>query len=597
MPDNPLLDIQTWLYHLGDASSDNTEDIADGGYDLIVLEWASYANEEAPYTPAQLDTMRGSEDSLIVSYLSIGEAESYRYYWDTDEFQAVKNAFLDEENPEWEENFKVQYWNEHWQSFIFDYLERIIDGGFNGVYLDIIDAFEYWEEEDPNNDIDYKQEMANFVAAIRAHAEAYLGELGDDRTFVIIGQNGESLLENQTYLDAIDGVGKEDLQFYYENGNASDFTVQSDDDVNWSMDLLQLALDAGKQVMVVEYLDDNRQAQHNGTLSDHADKLWELGIPLYISGNRDLDAVFTQPNSVQYVRLMEGSGSDEIFRGTAFGDVIAASGGDDQIWAGPSDYSSDVFVGGGGNDTIGGGEGNDLLVGGGAIDGDNAQLFDFTGNASNDGTDRLFGSIGNDTLVGGSWNDGLVDDNGLFDLGEAVTTGGDANRLWAGAGDDLIIGAAGGDTIGGSSGNDDIFGEGGDDRVFAASGDDSLSGGDGNDTLFSGAGADTVDGGAGNDLIWAGGGIDLFTGDAGADTFAFSANSGQDTITDFDLAEDILRFASESIGFSTVDDVAAAATEDTQNDQAGLLINLSDGNSVFLIGISLTDISSIIFEF
>jgi cysteinyl-tRNA synthetase len=54
-----------------------------------------------------------------------------------------------EENPEWEGNYKVKYWEKEWQDIIFgnedSYLQKILDAGFDGVYLDIIDAFEYFE--------------------------------------------------------------------------------------------------------------------------------------------------------------------------------------------------------------------------------------------------------------------------------------------------------------------------------------------------------------------------------------------------------------------------------------------------------------------
>jgi cysteinyl-tRNA synthetase len=57
--------------------------------------------------------------------------------------------WLDKENPNWKGNFKVRYWHKDWQDIILNkhngYLQKIIQAGFNGVYLDIIDAFEYYE--------------------------------------------------------------------------------------------------------------------------------------------------------------------------------------------------------------------------------------------------------------------------------------------------------------------------------------------------------------------------------------------------------------------------------------------------------------------
>ncbi|NOX86519.1 MAG: hypothetical protein GXO86_11260, partial [Chlorobi bacterium] len=83
-----------------------------------------------------------------VCYMSIGEAEDYRYYWQPD-WKPGNPSWLDKENPDWEGNYKVKYWDKGWQGIIFgndgSYLKKILDAGFDGVYLDIIDAFEYFE--------------------------------------------------------------------------------------------------------------------------------------------------------------------------------------------------------------------------------------------------------------------------------------------------------------------------------------------------------------------------------------------------------------------------------------------------------------------
>ena len=42
------------------------------------------------------------------------------------------------------------YWNEDWQKIIYknndSYLNKILEANFDGVYLDIIDGFEYFEK-------------------------------------------------------------------------------------------------------------------------------------------------------------------------------------------------------------------------------------------------------------------------------------------------------------------------------------------------------------------------------------------------------------------------------------------------------------------
>ncbi len=85
---------------------------------------------------------------LVIAYMSIGEAEDYRYYWQQG-WKVGSPSWLEKENPAWHGNYIVRYWDEDWQSVIYgndgSYLRKILNAGFDGVYLDIIDAFEYFE--------------------------------------------------------------------------------------------------------------------------------------------------------------------------------------------------------------------------------------------------------------------------------------------------------------------------------------------------------------------------------------------------------------------------------------------------------------------
>lgn len=118
-------------------------------YDLIILD---LYHEETAYTQTEINQLKTKHNSgmrLVVCYMSIGEAEDYRYYWQ-ESWKTDKPDWLEPENPDWEGNYKVRYWEPDWQNIIFgndnSYLKKIIDAGFDGTYLDIIDAFEYFEE-------------------------------------------------------------------------------------------------------------------------------------------------------------------------------------------------------------------------------------------------------------------------------------------------------------------------------------------------------------------------------------------------------------------------------------------------------------------
>ena len=302
-----------------------------------------------------------------------------------------------------------------------------------------------------------------------------------------------------------------------------------------------------------------------------------------------------------------GSDDNDTITGGDGDDNLEAGDGNDQIWAGANDTGNDRLAGGRGNDVIGGGKGNDLLVGGNRRKGDD--------DSDDDGSDILYGGDGDDTLIGGGWDDSSGD--GTFSLGEEASDELEANSLWGGDGDDLIIGANGADTVGGGVGNDRVNAGGGNDKVFggrggeggsndvidggdgndvvfASDGNDSVLGGDGDDDLFGGSGDDTVHGGDGDDTIWGGAGDDLFTGGGGGDIFAFGATSGKDTVTDFSVAEDELRLTGTVTDFTDTASVAAAATVATVAGQAGLLIDTGGGNSVFLVGLTVEDLSNMV---
>ena len=123
-------------------------------YDLIIMDLFFEDNSGTPaaltvtdLTPLKTKANGGSR--LLLCYMSIGEAEDYRYYWESN-WKPGSPEWIAEENSAWRGNYKVEYWAPEWQAVIFGnanaYLDRIIAAGFDGVYLDIIDAYEYFEE-------------------------------------------------------------------------------------------------------------------------------------------------------------------------------------------------------------------------------------------------------------------------------------------------------------------------------------------------------------------------------------------------------------------------------------------------------------------
>ena len=149
-----LRDAQNFLYLINNenftSKNQFIEAVAATNYDVVIMDM--FFNDGTAFIAEEVARLKQKSNGgkrLIICYMSIGEAEDYRYYWQTSWKQHAP-AWLSRENPEWPGNYKVCYWCSEWQEIICgaddSYLNRILSAGFDGVYLDIVDAFEYFEE-------------------------------------------------------------------------------------------------------------------------------------------------------------------------------------------------------------------------------------------------------------------------------------------------------------------------------------------------------------------------------------------------------------------------------------------------------------------
>lgn len=160
------------------------------------------------------------------------------------------------------------------------------------------------------------------------------------------------------------------------------------------------------------------------------------------------------------------------------------------------------------------------------------------------GNDRIFGGAGDDLLNGGEGNDRIHGRDG----NDTIDGGNGRNRLFGhrgndhliggaqrdvamgGSGDDVIDLGAGNDVANGGSGNDILLGRAGNDRLRSGSGNDSLFGGAGRDRLFSSQGSSYLSGGDANDRIHSFG-TDRIDGGADADSIRIF-KAGTQVVTD-----------------------------------------------------------------
>lgn len=281
--DGPVA-MQTWGYQL---QRHEPAAIAAAPHDLMVVDFSRHGDEASKFTKEEVAAMQQRREGgrrVVAAYISIGEASEFRTFWRREwtrsgrargALTSAAPAWLGPVNPDWPESRKVRYWDPAWQAIIFNdersgWLDQIVAQGFDGAYLDIVDAYYFWgaeakkgdrRESDPVDQQDAARRMTAFVVAFTEHAREV------NPRFFVIPQNGEFLLNDLRhgespqdgdaelaagYLASIGAIAIEDT--YYRGDGDENNPLATDDD---KVEVLQEDfLKGGKPVLVVDYVND-----------------------------------------------------------------------------------------------------------------------------------------------------------------------------------------------------------------------------------------------------------------------------------------------------------------------------------------------------
>jgi cysteinyl-tRNA synthetase len=206
-------------------------------FDAAIIDYSSDGGDEGRWSAAALDALQHSAggDKVALAYVSIGEAEDYRFYWRSG-WSPGNPSWLGPENEEWPGNYEVRFWQAGWQTLVYQYLDRVLAQGFDGVYLDKVDAYEYWEGGRPSA----RADMAAFVGEIASYCR------GRKAGFLIVPQNGHELIDEAGYAGRIDALGSEDNWFDGDD-------ALSAEERQYREEYLDKYRAAGKPVFAVDY--------------------------------------------------------------------------------------------------------------------------------------------------------------------------------------------------------------------------------------------------------------------------------------------------------------------------------------------------------
>jgi cysteinyl-tRNA synthetase, unknown class len=198
-PDLDWAGVDDFLYQLQHADPDR---IGETAFDLAVVTLAT-AGSSPEVIPALKNSPGGPK--IILCYMSIGQSENYRWYWD----------------PDWEQNPP-------------DWLD-LPDGTWAGDHW-----VRYWDQGRETA----AQEMVDFILDFTKYARRkYPG-------FGVFPQNAEELgILHPEFMEAMTGIGVEDLYYGYPRDHEpspADWTAEREA-------ILDQWVAAGKLVLTIDY--------------------------------------------------------------------------------------------------------------------------------------------------------------------------------------------------------------------------------------------------------------------------------------------------------------------------------------------------------
>lgn len=257
---------QSWGYQLNGIKLD---ELQRSPFDLLVVDATTGLAAERPFRRVETESLKKKPDGtprLVVSYLSVGEAEDYRpEYFSKEYMEEDAPSWLMHENKDWKGNRIIKFCEDGWQKTILgdengksvyggdesSPLYRLMDLGFDGVYLDRVDVYEEVAKQCPNAE----ERMVDFIVRLAAHARKR------NPHFLVILQNAEDLLKHPRMVKALDAVAKESLFHGWGGGDGSNGSaINGAESVRWSVDRLGLMKKAGRPVFIVDYPSNRTRA-------------------------------------------------------------------------------------------------------------------------------------------------------------------------------------------------------------------------------------------------------------------------------------------------------------------------------------------------
>lgn len=245
--------VKHWVYIIQNVQTERQrEQLVGTHFDMYVLEPVITDPNDADFNIAKLvhdirqyNISSRKVDPIILAYIDMGQAESWRWYFD-ESWETYNNGRyeLSDAAPDWivgrdpnawENNYPVAFWETTWQDIVISgyqgqsHVDVSLDAGFDGIYMDWVEAFSdesvlaYLQDSEAVSEAAVWDESAtrmfDFIEEIRDYARVSAPTTNPN--YLVIAQNASDLrgFNPRRYDTLIDAVAIEGL--FYEGIDGS----------------------------------------------------------------------------------------------------------------------------------------------------------------------------------------------------------------------------------------------------------------------------------------------------------------------------------------------------------------------------------------
>ena len=263
--------VESWVYQLSGYPNNQLTQIAGSNFDLAVVDLARDGSDDF-FTFTEIQAVKAA-GKFVLAYFEIGAIEDYRPEWP----EVPADLMLGPVDG-WPSEQYVKYWDPDWWTIVVqERIDQALAAGFDGAYLDMVVTYEEIPADAAGTTRDdLARKMVALISALSAYAKS------KNPAFKIMPQNSPELYAYPGYLDAIDGLGIEELYVL-----ATDRACTQD----WCYENRHNAAairTAGKLVLTIDYanLQTNIDTAYTQSLAE--------GFAPYVSV-RDLDVMRINP--------------------------------------------------------------------------------------------------------------------------------------------------------------------------------------------------------------------------------------------------------------------------------------------------------------